>query len=337
VFIVAVQKCKSSPQCANECNNASVRPRSFHGSRMRYLRKLSFLGVVIALAALSLLAIAGCSSGTTSSSAVASSSPVSSEGSSSAGALSSASSSSSSSSSAASSAKESIEFKDVVIDQDSIGRYYIKGTATNTADVSYDVTFNVKLVANKADGSSKEHSTRELITDMSSDLPWLVMDKSDVTLLGLEAGKSREFTIYPNRAGDYIIGKSEVTIESPELSVSKVVESDARGVSKSVPDFNSELAVDVLSFNGERLSGTITNNTGKYVSAATLNFTTYDSSGLPIPESMLNKDRPTGVKVVSEKVRNLEPGGTFDFDIDLGSCADYRLRDAYYDVDQAKS
>lgn len=288
--------------------------------------------LAMALLACALLATACSAGGSTSSSSTGS------PGSSSANTNSPSASAVASQASSAS-AKDAIEISNAKLEQDAIGRYVLTATVSNSGNESLDVKLDGKASLTKREknkyNEEEEFTSIEKISGYESVTPW-VSGGDSITILGLKAGEKRELTIYPTSIGG-ILSQTNNTASEPELIVSNVSPTAEASKLSDVPDFDTNLKVEITSFDGKKVSGTVTNNTGKYLNSASLTFTKWDSSNLPITSKPMRDQRPIGADLKTEVVKNLKPGATAEFNVVLGDCDTVKLKDVYYDVDQAKS
>ena len=302
-------------------------------------RKVASMSMLAAVVLTCVLFATGCSAGGSTSSGASTASSAIQSVSSSSTESSSASSSAASSKASAASSKDAVEISDVKLEQDAIGRYILTATVANNGDEALDVELIGKASLTKREKNKYdeegEYTSVEKISDCDSVTPW-VTGGSSIDVLGLKAGEKRELSVYPTSVGANL-AESKCTIDKPELTLSKATPTSEASKLSDVPDFNGDLNVEITSFNGKKVSGTVTNNTGKYLTNVSLTFTKWDSSNLPVTGKPWRDNRPVGADLVTEDVRNLKPGAVGEFDVTLGDCDTVQLKNAFYDVDQAKS
>lgn len=238
------------------------------------------------------------------------------------------------------SATDVVEVSKTTLGQDAIGRYFISTTVTNNGSESLDVDIDAEMKLTEREinkyGEEEKHVTIESLNDFDAVTPW-VFGGDGITILNLNGGESREIVVYPTRVGSAYLSSTDYTIDDLDLSIESITPTSGESKLRDVPDFDGELSVEILSFDGKKVSGTVTNNTGKYLDDATMTFTKHDSNDIPISDNSWSSDRPVGADLVSETVRNLKPGAVADFDVYLGDCNTVKLKNVYYNVDQAKS
>lgn len=308
-----------------------------------------FLPIAMLLAgALLVFGLAGCAGGSSASSVQTEPSSSQPEASSSASTGSSSSSSSkessaSSSSESASASINTIEVSDATLDTDSSGRYVVSATVANNSDEDADVTLTAKATLTEREidkyGEEVEKNTVETLKGLTTITPWVESNGDTVTLIGLEAGEKREIEFYPEYAGTSgYLSDTDYTLDDLKVTVSKVDPFSERSKVTYVPDFDADIKVEILSFDGDEVTGTVTNNTDKYLTDVYLNFSLLGSNDLPIAYYTSNSSdqRPAGVETDSDSVSNLKPGGEGEFDLYVGDCDSVELVDVYYDIDQEK-
>lgn len=230
--------------------------------------------------------------------------------------------------------KDDIALSSIKLEVDSGGRYVISGKVTNNGAMELTPEIALKAIKHDTDKYGEEVTEETTTFGLISASSNISCDGNTITALQLQPKETRKFTAYPERWDSTDISYSDV-----EASVEQVtLPASVLNRYGHLLDVNKSFEVSDLAYSASGVvTGSITNNTGAYVSRAVVCFVMLDAQGNTIP-SKRNTTRPSGVLLYSIEVDTLKPGDTAQFEKKVGEgYSSAKFLDVAYLPDESKN